>query len=76
MLYLGHSQSTTKRVSPFRIQVYARAIGRAQLIRVVKTATGTAVQRLDFAAHGELRDKVANITTNEDLDHLFNTFGE
>ena len=52
------------------------AIGRAQLIRVVKTATGTAVQRLDFAAHGELRDKVANITTNEDLDHLFNTFGE
>ena len=52
------------------------AIGRAQLIRIVKTSTGDAIKRLDFAAHGELRDKVANITLPEELDNLFTQYGE
>lgn len=51
-------------------------IGRAQLIRLNKTATGDVLRRLDFAAHSELREKVAVINTNEELDHLFMQYGE
>jgi type III restriction enzyme len=51
-------------------------IGRAQLIRQTKTATGDVLRRLDFAAHSELREKVAVINTNEELDHLFVQYGE
>ena len=51
-------------------------IGRAQLIRLNKTATGDVLRRLDFAAHSELREKVALINTNEELDHLFAQYGE
>lgn len=39
-------------------------------------ATGEALHRLDFAAHGELREKVAVINTNEELDQLFAQYGE
>ena len=48
------------------------SIGRAQLIRL----EGDVIKRLDFAAHNELREKVANILTNEDLGKLFIQFGE
>ena len=51
-------------------------IGRAQLIRQIKTAAGEVLRRLDFAAHSELREKVAVINTNEELDHLFTQYGE
>lgn len=51
-------------------------IGRAQLIRQTKTATGDVLRRLDFAAHSELREKVAVININEELDHLFVQYGE
>ena len=51
-------------------------IGRAQLIRMVNTATGEILRRLDFAAHSELREKVAVINTNEELNHLFVQYGE
>ena len=51
-------------------------IGRAQLIRLNKTATGEELHRLDFAAHSELREKVVAINTNEELDHLFTQYGE
>ncbi len=51
-------------------------ISRAQLIRVYKTATGEVLKRLDFAAHSQLRTKVASIITNDDLDKLFEQFGE
>lgn len=52
------------------------SIGRAQLIRMVKSNTGEILRRLDFAAHSELREKVAIINTNEELDHLFAQYGE
>lgn len=52
------------------------AIGRAQLIRVFNTATGEVLKRLDFAAHSELRTKVAAIMLNDDLDKLFEQYGE
>ena len=52
------------------------AIGRVQLIRVVKTATGDTIKRLDFAAHGELRTKVMSISLPQELDNLFTQFGE
>ena len=51
-------------------------IGRAQLIRVSKSVTGDVLNRLDFAAHGELREKVAVINTNDELDNLFKLYGE
>lgn len=51
-------------------------IGRAQLIRMVNTTTGEVLRRLDFAAHSELREKVAVINTNEELNHLFVQYGE
>ena len=51
-------------------------IGRAQLIRQQKTATGNVLRRLDFAADSELREKVAVINTTEELDHLFTQYGE
>ncbi len=51
-------------------------IGRAQLIRVVKTSTGEALRRLDFAAHSALREKVTAINTNAELDNLFTQYGE
>lgn len=51
-------------------------IGRDQLIRLTKTATGEELRRLDFAAHSELREKVAVINTNEELDNLFVQYGE
>lgn len=47
-------------------------IGRAQLIRI----EGGEIRRLDFAAHSELREKVAVIDNNEELDHLFVQYGE
>lgn len=52
------------------------AIGRAQLIRVFNTATGEVLKRLDFAAHSELRTKVAAIMLNDDLDKLFEQYGK
>lgn len=51
-------------------------IGRAQLIRLAKTSTGTELRRLDFAAHSELREKMAYVSLNEELDHLFAVYGE
>ena len=51
-------------------------IGRAQLIRLTQTATGDVLKRLDFAAHSELREKVASISLNEELDRLFSQYGE
>ncbi len=51
-------------------------IGRAQLIRLIRTATGEVLRRLDFAAHSELREKVASIILNEELDRLFAQYGE
>ena len=47
-------------------------IGRAQLITIV----GNVMKRLDFAAYSELREKVANILTNSDLEKIFNQYGE
>lgn len=52
------------------------SIGRAQLIRLTRTATGDVLKRLDFAAHSELREKVASISLNEELDRLFSQYGE
>ena len=52
------------------------AIGRAQLIRLQKTATGEKLIRLDFATRGELRSKVMNISLPEELDNLFAQYGE
>ena len=51
-------------------------IGRAQLIRLTRTATGDVLKRLDFAAHSELREKVASISLNEELDRMFSQYGE
>ena len=51
-------------------------IGRAQLIKLVKTAVGDTLKRLDFAAHSELREKVAVINNNEELENLFMQYGE
>jgi type III restriction enzyme len=51
-------------------------IGRAQLIRLEKTATGETIKRLDFAAHSELREKVMVINNPEELDNLFVQYGE
>lgn len=51
-------------------------IGRAQLIRVIKAATGEELKRIDFAAHSELREKVASISLPEELDNLFTIYGE
>jgi type III restriction enzyme len=51
-------------------------IGRAQLIRVTKAATGEELKRIDFAAHSELREKVASISLPEELDNLFTIYGE
>ncbi len=51
-------------------------VGRAQLIRLTKTTTGDLLRRLDFATHSELREKVAVINTNEELDYLFAQYGE
>ena len=52
------------------------AIGRAQLLRVQKTIAGETLQRLDFAAHGELRSKVMSISLPQELDNLFTQYGE
>lgn len=52
------------------------SIGRAQLIRLTRTATGDVLKRLDFAAHSELREKVASISLNEELNGLFSQYGE
>ena len=52
------------------------ALGRAQLIRLEKTAMGETIKRLDFAAHSELREKVMVINTPEELDNLFVQYGE
>ena len=52
------------------------AIGRAQLIRLYKTATGEVLKRLDFAAHSELRTKVMSINLPDELDNLFTQYGE
>ncbi len=51
-------------------------IGRAQLIRIEKSAVGEIIKRLDFAAHSELREKVMVINTPEELDNLFMQYGE
>lgn len=51
-------------------------IGRAQLIRLTKTSIGEELKRLDFAAHSELREKVAIINNNQELDNLFAQFSE
>ena len=51
-------------------------IGRAQLIRLEKTAIGETIKRLDFATHSELREKVMVINNPEELDSLFVQYGE
>lgn len=51
-------------------------IGRAQLIRLTKTTRGEILKRLDFATHSELREKVAIINNNQELDNLFVQYGE
>lgn len=48
---------------------------RAQLIREAKTMAGNTYRRLDFAASTELRNRVASITTNQELDNLFEQYG-
>ena len=51
-------------------------IGRVQLIRIKNTSIGKVIRRLDFAAHSELREKVSVINTNDELDNLFEQYGE
>ena len=52
------------------------AVGRAQLIRLMDTITGKQLKRLDFAAHSELRQKIAQVSLPDELDMLFNVYGE
>ena len=51
-------------------------IGRAQLIRLIRTPSGEVLRRLDFAAHSHLREKILSISLNEELDRLFAQYGE
>ena len=43
---------------------------------MLKTPTREALRRLDFAAHSELREKVAVMNTQEELENLFVQYGE
>ena len=53
------------------------AVGRVQLIRMYKTATGgESLKRLDFARSTELRSKVMSINLPDELDNLFTQYGE
>lgn len=52
------------------------SIGRVHLIRMATTLIGEALRRLDFAAHSELREKVAVINTPDELENLFVQYGE
>ena len=48
-------------------------IGRVQLIRVVKTANGNKIQRLDLNK-SVVREDVIHAVTNDDLDNLFKKY--
>ena len=47
-----------------------------ELIGVTKTSLREKLRRIDFAAHSELREKVASISQTEELDNLFTIYGE
>ncbi len=57
---------------------YARqnpGVGRIQLIREMKDATGKKrYKRLDMSKSA-VRDKVLHATTNDEIDHIFDTDG-
>lgn len=57
---------------------YARknpGVGRIQLIREMKDATGNKrYKRLDMS-QSAVRDKVLCATTNDEIDHIFDTDG-
>ncbi len=57
---------------------YARqnpGVGRIQLIRMSKDATGkNRFKRLDMSKSA-IRDKVSHAITNDELDHIFDTDG-
>lgn len=72
----GRDDNVSKAKSLAQYATENPSIGRAQLIRMVKTPTGEALSRLDFAAHSELREKVAVINTPDELENLFVLFGE
>ena len=72
----GRDDNVSKAKSLAQYATDNPSIGRAQLIRMVKTPTGEALSRLDFAAHSELREKVAVINTPDELENLFVLFGE
>lgn len=50
-------------------------VGRLQLIRKVKDVTGNRYKRLDLTK-GLIRQRVLAATTNEELNHIFETDGE
>lgn len=72
----GRDDNVSKAKSLAQYATENPSIGRAQLIRMVKTPTGEALSRLDFAAHSELREKVAVINTPDELENLFVQYGE
>lgn len=72
----GRDDNVSKAKSLAQYATENPSIGRAQLIRMVKTPTGDALSRLDFAAHSELREKVAVINTPDELENLFAQYGE
>jgi len=72
----GRDDNVSKAKSLAQYATENPSIGRAQLIRMVKAPTGVALSRLDFAAHSELREKVAVINTPDELENLFVQYGE
>lgn len=72
----GRDDNVSKAKSLAQYATENPSIGRAQFIRMVKTPTGEALSRLDFAAHSELREKVAVINTPDELENLFVQYGE
>lgn len=74
--FINDDDSVKEPVSQGTIDFEFNGIDRAQLIRLTKTATGNVLYRLDFARHSDLREKVASISLNEELDNLFTRYGE
>lgn len=72
----GRDDNVSKAKSLAQYATENPSIGRAQLIRMVGTPTGDTLRRLDFAAHSELREKVAVINTPDELENLFVQYGE
>ena len=72
----GRDDNVSKAKSLAQYATENPSIGHAQLIRMVTTPTGDTLRRLDFAAHSELREKVAVINTPDELENLFAQYGE